>query len=276
MIRRESVRRNRSEPPPAHVDPSEHTMPPGSNRNWILALVVITCIAVIFLVGWHWWADWHRLWDSALLIFASPSAFHAWIDQFGAWAPLLFFLGTAAQVIVAPIPGSVFPPVAAAAFGPLLGLALLIAGTAAGSIIVFALARVWGRPLAARIVGVESLDRYTQLASAQGGLWLFCVYLLPLLPDDVVTAAAGLSRISFPRFLLLSTVGRLPGMVASVYAAELLFAGPLWIWLVVGAVAVGAALLAYRYRSKWENWLVSRAGRSGNVPRSSGEPTRQS
>jgi uncharacterized membrane protein YdjX (TVP38/TMEM64 family) len=249
---------------------------PGSHRNWTLALFASTCIAVMCLVGWHWWADWHRLWDSALLIFASPAAFRAWIARFGAWAPLLFFLVTAAQVIVAPIPGSIFPPVAAAAFGPFFGLALLIASTAVGSAIVFALTRVWGRPLAARIVGAEALDRYTRLASAQGGLWLFCVYLLPLLPDDAVTAAAGLSRISFPRFLLLSTVGRLPGMVASVFAAELLFAGPSWIWLVVGAVAVAGVLLAFRYRSRWESWLVSRAGSSARMPHSSSEQPRQS
>jgi len=248
--------------------------PPGSNRNVILALIGVTCIAIIFLVVWHWWADWHRLWESVLAIFASPAAFRSWIAPFGPWAPLLFFLGTATQVIVAPIPGSIFPPVAAAAFGPLPGLALLIAGTAVGSAIVFALTRIWGRPLAARIVGAEALDRYTYLASAQGGLWLFCVYLLPLLPDDVVTAAAGLSRISFPRFLFLSTVGRLPGMVVSVYAAELLFAGPFWIWLVAGAVAVAGVLLALRYRPKWESWLVSRTGSPAKMPHHSGEQSR--
>jgi hypothetical protein len=43
---------------------------------------------------------------------------------------------------------------------------------------------------------------------------------------------------SFPRFLLLSTVGRLPGMVVSVYAVSLLFTGPLWVWLAVGAATV--------------------------------------
>ena len=271
MIHRVFVRRNRTEPPPTPVDSSEQVRPPGSVRKVILAAVVVAFVVILGLVGWHWFSDWQRLWDSGLLVFASPAAFRAWIAQFGAWAPVLFFLGTAAQVIVAPIPGSVFPPVAAAAFGPTLGLALLIAGTAVGSATVFALTRLWGRPLAARIVGAEALDRYTQLATSQGGFWLFCVYLLPLLPDDVVTAAAGLSRISFPRFLLLSTVGRLPGMVASVYAAELLFAGPLWLWLALGVLAVAGALLTFRYRGKWESWLVSRTGRPAKMPPNSGE-----
>lgn len=270
MIRRVFVRRNQAEPP-AHVDPSEQVRPPGSVRVGILTAVVVACVVILGLAGWHWFAEWQRLWDSAQLVFASPTAFRAWIAQFGALAPVLLFLGIAAQVIVAPIPGSVFPPVAAAAFGPTLGLALLIAGTAVGSATVFALTRRWGRPLAARIVGAEALDRYTQLATSQGGFWLFCVYLLPLLPDDVVTAAAGLSKISFPRFLLLSTVGRLPGMVASVYAAELLFAGPLWLWLALGVLAVAGALLAFRYRGNWESWLVSRSGRPAKMPPNSGE-----
>jgi uncharacterized membrane protein YdjX (TVP38/TMEM64 family) len=75
-------------------------------------------------------------------------------------------------------------------------------------------------------VGAATFDRYAGVVSAHGGLWLFLIYLLPLLPDDAICAVAGLSRISFRRFLLLSTVGRLPGSVLSVFAAVQLLAAP--------------------------------------------------
>src|SRR5215469_12806358 len=105
MSRRVYVQRHRTTPPSAQVDASGQT-PPGSPR--IVLAAAAACLAVLGLATWHWWADWHRLWDIALLVFDSPGALHAWIAQFGAWAPLLFFAGVAAQVIVAPIPGSIF------------------------------------------------------------------------------------------------------------------------------------------------------------------------
>jgi uncharacterized membrane protein YdjX (TVP38/TMEM64 family) len=115
--------------------------------------------------------------------------------------------------------------------------------------------------LVSRIVGQAALDRYAGLVTAHGGLWLFLVYVLPLLPDDALTAAAGLSRISFRRFLVLSTLGRLPGMVMSVYAASLLFAGPLWVGLAVAIVIGAAMILAFRYRAQVETWLLCRVSR---------------
>lgn len=225
-------------------------------RGRIPLLVALASLVALSALSWQWLAGWQRLWGAAQTIFASPAAFHQWVAGFGAWAPVVFFLLVAAQVIVAPIPGSVFPPVATAAFGPAAGLALITAGTLVGSACVFALTRRWGRPLASRLTGEETLNRYVGLITANGGLWLFLVYLLPLLPDDAVSAVAGLSRISFRRFLLLSTVGRLPGMVLSVYAASQLLASPVWIWLIAILVMVAFMVLLVRYRARAEAWLL--------------------
>jgi uncharacterized membrane protein YdjX (TVP38/TMEM64 family) len=231
-----------------------------SHRSRILvgASVAVGLIA-LGLVGWRWQADWRQLWSGVLSVFTSPEAFRVWVARFGAWAPAIFFLVVAAQVIVAPIPGSIFPPVGAVAFGPWAGLALLMGGMLLGSACVFALTRRWGRPLAVRLVGETTFDRYARIVSANGGLWLFLIYLLPLLPDDAVSAVAGLSRISFRRFLLLSALGRLPGSALAVFASAHLLAAPLWVWLVAAlAIAVGMAL-ALRYHDALETWLLRRA-----------------
>ncbi len=227
------------------------------SRRWVV-VTVITLAALCF-AGWRWFDVWLRLWGDAQAILASPDAFRVWVAGFGVWAPVVYTLVVAAQVIVAPIPGSVFPPVGAAAFGPWVGLALLTLGLMLGSACVFAVARRWGRGLAIRLTGEATFDRYAGIVAANGGLWLFLIYLLPLLPDDAVCAVAGLSRISFRRFLLLSTLGRLPGSVLSVFAATQLFAAPLWVWLAAALpLALGIAL-ALRYRAPLEAWLLRHA-----------------
>ena len=49
---------------------------------------------------------------------ATPDAFRAWVEGLGAWGPIGYLLAQAAQVVVVPIPGTLFPPVGALAFGP--------------------------------------------------------------------------------------------------------------------------------------------------------------
>ncbi|MFI5271716.1 MAG: TVP38/TMEM64 family protein [Ktedonobacterales bacterium] len=243
----------------APADPPARVTWPRTDGGRILVAVFAVAVVALFIAGWFWLADGRRLWGAALAILASPDLVRQWVAGFGAWAPVVFFVVVAAQVIVAPILGSILPPVGAAAFGPLAGLALMTGGTLAGSAAVFALTRRWGRPLAARIVGRETLDRYAGIVAANGGVWLFLIYLLPLLPDDAISAVAGLSRISFRRFVLLSTIGRLPGTVLAVYATARLLTGPAWIWLAVAIVTAAGIALAFRYRLKVEAWLVRRA-----------------
>jgi uncharacterized membrane protein YdjX (TVP38/TMEM64 family) len=227
--------------------------------TWVIGLAVV---GVIVVIGWATLDIWRAAWDHAVALFASPAAFREWIGSFGVWAPVIFLLATAGQVIVAPIPGSVFPTVGAVAFGPAAALALTMGGMLIGSAVMFTLARRCGRPLVERLVGRELLDRYTRLISARDGLWLFLIYLLPLLPDDAVSAVAGLSAFSFRRFLVLSALGRLPGMIFTVYATAGLLTQPIWVWAVAGAaLAVGLAM-AVTYRASLERWLLGR-GQAG-------------
>jgi uncharacterized membrane protein YdjX (TVP38/TMEM64 family) len=199
-------------------------------------------------------------------VVTSPERFRAWVEGFGPWAPLVFFVAEVVQVIVSPIPGSVLPPVGAAAFGSWAALALSLGGNAAGAAVVFALARRWGRPLVARLVQPDTLDRYTALFAAGSGVWLFLAFVLPFLPGDALCALAGLSPVPFRRFLVLATLGRVPSTALSIVLVAELSAGPAWVWP-AAALALAAALgVAFVNRSRVEAWLVRRAT-AGTGPR---------
>lgn len=236
-------------------------MPPvaRSRRGHFTIVALAVILVTVGAALWAWYVGWATLWGDTRAIFASPGAFRQWVGQFGAWAPAIYLLMVAAQVIISPIPGNIFPPVGAAAFGPGAALALLMGGMLLGSTVVFLLARHWGRPLAVRLVGQSTLDRYADVAVANGGFWLFLVFLLPLLPDDAVCVVAGLSRLSFRRFLALSLIGRLPGAALSVYASSQLLAAPIWAWLTAGVALLVGAALAFHYRAKLEAWLLRHA-----------------
>ncbi len=222
---------------------------------WLAA--VIAAVGAMLLIG----DDIGTLWTGLSETLASPEAFRAWVEGLGAWGPIGYLLAQTAQVVVVPIPGTLFPPVGALAFGPWPALALSLAGMALGSAVVFLVARRWGRPLAVRLVGADRIHRYESLMRARGGLLIWLVFLLPFLPDDAVCALAGLSGIGFGRFMLIATVGRIPAVAAGVFTMSGLEGAPAWVWAIA---AMGFALMLWagvRFGPALERRLVQRMGR---------------
>jgi uncharacterized membrane protein YdjX (TVP38/TMEM64 family) len=115
------------------------------------------------------------------------------------------------------------------------------------------------------MAGEERVERYGEVLSARGGLLLWLVFLLPLLPDDAVCALAGLSSISFRRFMVIATVGRIPAIAMGVFGMAGLEGAPAWVW---AAAAVGFGLMVWagiRFGPALERRLVTRLSRNDRV-----------
>jgi uncharacterized membrane protein YdjX (TVP38/TMEM64 family) len=238
--------------PDATPDPVRPATRPAAKT--VLWLVVLAALATTVL----FWDEIARWWERLSFVFGSPDEFRAWVEDFGAWGPVAYVLALAAQVVVVPVPGTLFPPVGALAFGPWPALGLSLVGLALGSAVVFLIVRRWGRPVAMRLAGDDRIRRYEAVISARGGLVLWLVFLLPLLPDDAVCALAGLSSISFRRFMVIATVGRIPAVAAGVFGMAGLEGAPAWVW---AAAAVGFVLMVWaglRFGPALEQHLVGR------------------
>ena len=206
--------------------------------------------------GGAWWDGMAGLWAAL----TSPEGLRQLVEGYGLLAPLAFFLAEAAQVVFSPLPGGLLPPVGALAFGPWAALGLSLGGCALGAAVVFALARRCGRPLVQRLVKAETIERYAGVLAERGGLWLFLAVAVPVFPGDAICAMAGLSSISFLRFMVVSTLARVPSTVLGIFLAtelaEALPAAPGWVLpaALAGLGAVAMALLAQR--SRMEGWLL--------------------
>jgi uncharacterized membrane protein YdjX (TVP38/TMEM64 family) len=181
-----------------------------------------------------------------------------WILSFGAFSPVVYFLVVVAQVIVSPIPAGPVTFAGAMIFGVPQGLALSMAGSVVGSVVVFAAARKWGEPLAIRLVGEETFYKYSGRLDA-GGWWLFAILLVPFMPDDAVCALAGLSALTFRRFVVFMVVGRLPGATLTALLASDLVTRSAAGWIVAGMVLVALVAVGFVYRKRLEGWILRRA-----------------
>lgn len=179
-----------------------------------------------------------------------PRALRAFVLGFGPFAPVVFVLLQATQVVVAPIPGQVVGLVGGYLFGPIWGAAYSLLGVALGSTVVFVLSRRYGRPYVERMIVPETVDEFDEFVDSAGLQGLFLVFLIPGLPDDAVCFLAGLTRIPIRWLVVVAVVGRAPGFLLVAVAGSDLAAGraSAALWL-LGAVSL-VSLVSYLYRDR--------------------------
>ena len=120
------------------------------------------------------------------------------------------------QVVVCFLPGQPIQFAASYMFGIIPGYLLSIAGAVIGTVISFYTAKFLGTDFLYLFFDREKIDSYQKkLNSGRGLMIVLLIYLLPGVPKDLVSYAAGVSDMRFRPFLLVSTIGRSPGMIGS-------------------------------------------------------------
>ena len=200
---------------------------------------------------------WPNLASSTMDMFSSVDALRDFISGFGPWAPVVFAALQIVQVVLAPVPGGVAVVVGTVLFGVWGGLGLSLLGSLIGSALLFAAVRRWGRPLAVRLFGAERVAAYTDRLDRDGRL-LFVIMLVPFLPDDMVVGLAGLSAVSFRRFLVVVVLGRTPSWLLTALVTAGLATQSLAVVITVVLALTGVGAVLFSHRARLEAWLLRR------------------
>lgn len=165
------------------------------------------------------------------------------VQSYGIFAPIVFMALMALQVVVAFIPGGPLELVGGMLFGGTVGLLVTVLGAFLGTLCVFGLVRLFGKPLVDFFVPEEKAAKFKILQDEEKlEFWVFVLFLIPGIPKDLLTYLVPLTRIKARDFLLLSTAGRFPSLAASVLVGDSLSDGRYW--LAVG-ICAAAAVLAF-------------------------------
>ena len=183
-----------------------------------------------------------------------PELFRAWVDDHGVWGALTFLGMMFLQVVVAIIPGEPLEIGAGYAFGFWEGTALCLLGIFLGSAVVFLLVRRFGTHLVEVFFDKEKIHSLKFLQeSKKRDLLIFLVMFIPGTPKDLLSYFAGLTDIKLGRWLLITTVARIPSVITSTVGGNAvgeqnyLFA----ILVFAGTLAVsGLGLLIYQRISR--------------------------
>jgi uncharacterized membrane protein YdjX (TVP38/TMEM64 family) len=131
------------------------------------------------------------------------------LDSLGATAALVL-IGIALVHVVVPFPAEF--PTAAAGFvlGFAFGFPLMVAAWTLSCVAAYALARVVGPPVLDRLVGAERMERTDSLIERGGWPMLLFGRLIPIVPYNLVSFAAGSTRVPLWRFTWTTALGVTP------------------------------------------------------------------
>ena len=142
------------------------------------------------------------------------------IDRLGVWGPIIYMLFFAASMVVAPVPTGPAPLAAAAAFGGLAAFFYTLGAGSVGAALCFAIARRWGRPALARYLPQKMAVEIDRSTDRLGVRVLFLLRLFPILGVDIVSYAAGLTRMRFRTYAVISVAGSVPSLALLSVAGE--------------------------------------------------------
>lgn len=149
-------------------------------------------------------------WGYQQQIFTSETALRNLLERMGSAAPLGFIFIQIIQTVVPIIPAALTIPMGAIIFGMGYGFYLNFIGIMIGSIINFILARKFGRPFVELLVDESKFRKYTRWLYDEkrfNKVFTFGMFF-PMSPADLLCYIAGLSKISFRRYLVTLSLGK--------------------------------------------------------------------
>jgi uncharacterized membrane protein YdjX (TVP38/TMEM64 family) len=212
------------------------------------ALVITTIAALASLLVWSYATDglvWTLL-NSEVSAEEKLAALRGFFAQFGWAAPLAYVIVVTVEVIVAPIPGTMLYAPGGVIFGGFWGGLLSLAGNVLGAGIACQLIRVLSGEKAERFLAKSALAPYEARLCERGAWVVFLLRVNPLTSSDLVSYAAGLTRMPIWKLLLGTLAGMAPLCFVQSYLAEgILTAFPRLVYPLIAACVVYTAVVLW-------------------------------
>lgn len=155
------------------------------------------------------------------------------------------------QVVVAFIPGEVVQIAAGVMYGPVGGMVIVLVGCVIASAIVYQVVHRLGQPFVESMVPMKYMERFREF-EAKGKLdpLVFILFLIPGLPKDTFTYLVPLTNMPLSRYLVLSTIARIPGVFMSTFASAGVMDGNIRQAVIAVVVLAVLAGVGYFFKDK--------------------------
>ncbi len=150
------------------------------------------------------------LWQSGdLALFVQLKALQTKLQEIGYWGPLLIIVLMAGAIVMSPIPSAPIAVASGLVYGHIWGTVYVLIGAEIGALIAFTVSRLLGYSYVQKKFG--NTIKYKFLNSEKHlMIAVFVSRLIPFISFDIVSYAAGLTKITYIQFALATLAGILP------------------------------------------------------------------
>ena len=220
-------------------------------RKWYWVILGGLVLIVIYQYRSQIWMNLLHLYD----ISHNRYRLKAYIRSFGPYSPLAYVLLQILQVIVAPIPGGAIEFLGGYLFGVWGGFLYSMVGLIIGSWIAFSLARAFEKLALEKFVSEKTIKKFDYLIGHEGAILSFLLFVIPGFPKDALCYLLGLTPMHIGVFLVISTIGRIPGTLMAVLQGGKAFECQ-YVTFFVLLVLSGLIILAfYIYHDEIHRWI---------------------
>lgn len=175
----------------------------------------------------------------------------------GAWGWALFlFLQIFVTTILCFVPATsmMFIACSVVLFGAIYGFLISLSGVWISSMLMFLIGRFGGEKVAIKLVGKGSLNKAQDLIVVKSKIFLPLMFIFPAFPDDALCMVAGMTKMHWWEFLLITIFCRSVGVATTCFLGSSLInwsALSLIDWFTFISVSVIDIVLVF----KASNWL---------------------
>ena len=200
-----------------------------SRKIWYYRITLIILLFAM-LLAWALLPGVHEFITRSVAAFAAvdQQGIERFIQSYGALAAVVSFLLMILQAIAAPLPAFLITFANASLFGAFWGGLLSWTSSMAGAALCFFIARVMGREVVEKLTGKTVLDSMDGFFTRYGKHTILVCRLLPFVPFDPISYAAGLTSIRFRSFFIATGLGQLPATIVYSWAGSMLTGGTFW------------------------------------------------
>lgn len=198
----------------------------------------------------------------------SVDSIRAFVSKFGGWSYVAFFVFqvvTSTFICVIPFEDELLTASALILFGSLKGFLIGSFNMFVTSSIQFVIGRKFCRKIVAKFMGEKSLIKYENYLKVKGEVMLPALYCIPLFPHDSLCILAGMSKIKYWYFAIVTAILR------SLEIASICFLGSgiidysafsIFDWIVVINLLVIDAFLLIKLEKFIEKKVESKASKN--------------
>ena len=200
----------------------------------------------------------HQIWIQGAKLYDILHDHHrlkAFIRSFGPYSPLAFILLQVLQVVIAPIPGGAIEFLGGYLFGVKAGMIYSMIGLLSGSWLAFSLARIFEKVAVEKFVSPGIRRKFDYLVGHQGVILSFLLFLIPGFPKDALCYILGLTPMHLGIFLIISTIGRIPGTLMATLQGAKAFDHQYKILLILSGISAVVILVFYIYHEEIHRWI---------------------